>query len=148
MDERDRVTEFQLRFERMAQQHAITAELKADDTAYEAFSNLHMQRFMATMLTEKHPGTVHRERTTVTFAEPASWWQHWKIDHAHTWYGGWIQNRWPAEMTVRIKPVMCTFEFDPMTLFPQHPDNNRRKSWGTNVRYVEYTPRWQIGDEL
>lgn len=32
------------------------------------------------------------------FEVPASWWEHWKQDHADTWYGHWIARRWPPRI--------------------------------------------------
>lgn len=59
--------------------------------------------------------------TTETFAVdlPATWWQHWKMDHDNRWWAGWLVRRWPTRYETYRDERKLTATFTAFTLFPR-----------------------------
>jgi hypothetical protein len=63
---------------------------------------------LATRVLTQH---LEDKQTTVTFSPPATWWQHWKQDHAPRWF----TRRWP----IRYKTVERTVEYEVCAMYPE-----------------------------
>lgn len=58
---------------------------------------------------------------SVTFTQPATWWQHWKQDHAGKWYGRWIVQRWPVQVEETTQWLEVEIDVE---RFRTYPDAN------------------------
>lgn len=56
---------------------------------------------------------------TMTMVVPATWWQHWKLDHAGSRLFGWVSSRWPVRTTEITSRPTVTATFSKSALFPQ-----------------------------
>lgn len=58
-------------------------------------------------------------RASTSLVVPATWWQHWKADHAGSRLFGWVRRWWPVRTTTVTAYPMVTAAFDKAALFPQ-----------------------------
>jgi hypothetical protein len=59
-------------------------------------------------------GKIASDDQEFSFDIPVTWWQHWKGDHAGTWYGAWIARRWPP----RYQRLSNTVRFRQYAAYP------------------------------
>jgi hypothetical protein len=65
----------------------------------------------AHVLAEKLPpeqvtkSTTIEDTQVVNYPTPATWWDHWKVDHADRWWAGWFARRFPPAIEARAKTV-------------------------------------------
>jgi hypothetical protein len=67
-------------------------ERLTEDLVYELRAHVLAQRLPTEQVTES---TTIEGSETVTWTIPATWWDHWKADHAESWWAGWF---------VRLRP--------------------------------------------
>jgi hypothetical protein len=82
--------------------------------------------------------TFADDHYTVTTSVPATWWDHWKLDHGRKWLGQWYMLRRP----VRLRPLTAVVDVERMHIYPeapmQHDDRMGRAFIYEDVR----GPRW------
>lgn len=91
-------------------------DLVADDIV-----NHEVARFVveSAMVGQRLNPEVFTESTIVEFRVPATWWQHWKADHADTRWAGWVARWRPPVMSVERRVATVTVDVARAALFPE-----------------------------
>lgn len=64
-------------------------------------------------------GTERHLIATDTFSSPASPWQHFKANHEHSWWLGWLVRRRPPVMTTQYRRYEATVTIGRHVTFPE-----------------------------
>jgi hypothetical protein len=73
---------------------------------------------------------------------PATWWQHWKMQHAGRWYARWLVKRRPAKTIQHKRTIYGRVNVERLRLFP----NSSTPAWlGTETHVVvPATVQWSL----
>jgi hypothetical protein len=66
------------------------------------------------MSTQILAGKILGDTQEFTFGIPATWWQHWKQDHAASWYASWLVRRRP----VKTRLLRSAVDFSRYAAYP------------------------------
>lgn len=100
-------------------------------------------RLEARVYAAKQPPTKVDARRTYIYKVPHTWWDHWKLDHADTWYArAWVK-RHPARMLTKVLHVHVEVPINPAIAFPDAPIPASR--YGEPIcMVVTDTPDWTL----
>jgi hypothetical protein len=76
-------------------------------------------RLTADVLAEKLPPESFERSSKYTWRFPSSPWQHFKQNHAESWWLGWLVRRRPVQLTNHVKTAILTVNLDRYRTFPQ-----------------------------
>lgn len=115
----------------------VDAELSVEQAAMRRAADDMIVRLRAWVLKYKLPGHTVNKRLTVHWEVPATWWDHFKADHADSWWLGWLVRWRPAQMQQRCRSVRFRAAWEDMALYPWQTFAPSHRNLGRPVRHVE-----------
>lgn len=112
-----------LNLRKLAIQHRISGQLLDDlrlDARQDALNYTAEQMVLALatrVQTHNLPPDQITETRSHTTTQPATWWQHWKQDHAPQW---WLR-RWPVRETATEHTLVVTVNLRRFHVYPDAP---------------------------
>lgn len=96
-------------------------DLSVDESPSD-FAAAHLvAKLEARVYAAKQPPTKIDARRSYSYEVPRTWWDHWKLDHADTWYAKWWVRRHPARMLTKVMNVHVEVPINPAIAFPDAP---------------------------
>lgn len=102
-------------------------------------------RLTAEVLTDQLPPKTVEQTRVVEFETPATWWQHWKLDHATSWYAGWLVRRRPVRMRRENRALTLSVNLERFRHYPQSTVVVPEDQLGVAVLGHRVTPSLSVG---
>lgn len=94
----------------------------------------------------KQPPAKVNAKRTYQYEVPRTWWDHWKLAHAESWYARWWIKRHPARMLIKGIAIHVEVPIDPAIAFPDAPMPAGRYGEPVYMLVVD-EPEWTLDGE-
>jgi hypothetical protein len=107
-----------------------------DDYAMSYLRDQLCAKLRAYVLGYKLPGHTVTRRVTTHWQMPASWWQHFKADHANSLWFAWFVRWRPVRMVTRCSHAYFRATWKDMAVYPWQAVAPNRESLRPALRHV------------